>query len=35
MTTKINQANQKKNKNGQKTYIDISPKKIYRWPIGT
>ena len=22
-------------KNGQKTLIDISPKKIYRWPVGT
>ena len=22
-------------KNGQKTYIDISPKETYRWPIGT
>ena len=22
-------------KNGQKTYIDISPKKTYRWPRGT
>ena len=22
-------------KNGQKTYIDISPKKTYRWPKGT
>ena len=22
-------------KNGQKTEIDISPKKIYRWPRGT
>ena len=23
------------NKNRQKTYIDISPKKTYRWPKGT
>ena len=22
-------------KSGQKTYIDISPKKTYRWPAGT
>ena len=22
-------------KNGQKTYIDISPKKTYRWPRST
>ena len=22
-------------KNGQKTYIDISPKKTYRWPTST
>ena len=22
-------------KNGQKTWIDISPKKIYRWPTNT
>ena len=22
-------------KNGQKTLIDISPKKTYRWPAGT
>ena len=21
--------------NGQKTFIDIFPKKIYRWPTGT
>ena len=31
-TTK-NQTTQ--SKNGQKTLIDISPKKTYRWPIGT
>ena len=23
-----------KQKNGQKTQIDIFPKKMYRWPIG-
>ena len=22
-------------KNGQKTLIDISPKKAYKWPVGT
>ena len=22
-------------KNGQNTLIDISPKKTYRWPVGT
>ena len=22
-------------KNGQKTLIDISPRRIYRWPVGT
>ena len=41
-TTKDNQSvqiNNKKqitqSKNGQKTYIDISPKMTYKWPIGT
>ena len=27
--------NTTQSKNVQKTYIDISPKKIYRWPVGT
>ena len=29
------QLNSTQSKNGQKTLIDISPKKIYRWPVGT
>ena len=31
--SKKNQTTQ--SKNGQKTQIDISPKKTYRWPTGT
>ena len=35
----LTQLNKKKqttqSKTGQKTYINISPKKTYRWPTGT
>ena len=36
--TQLNNNNKKKTtqlKNGQKTLIDIPPKKTYRWPVGT
>ena len=30
-----NKKHSTQSKNGQKTLIDISPKKTYRWPVGT
>ena len=30
----IKKNKQPNQKNGQKTLIDISPKKMYRWPVG-
>ena len=32
-TAKKNNNQKTQSKNGQKTYIDISPNKIYRWTI--
>ena len=31
----IQQFKKNQEKDGQKTYIDIFPKKIYKWPRGT
>ena len=35
LNTKKQKQKQTNKKNGQETYIDISPKKTYRWPAGT